>query len=185
MTSRDTLIINEIFYSIQGESTQMGKPCVFVRLTACDLRCAWCDTPYAFEDGAEMTIDAIIQRVKEYGCNLVEVTGVLWACCALCGVRRSLGSYVTTSRGMARPAEVRPRALREPTGAFWPNVKTDQGHPPAVQFSHIAQRLAYQGAVPQVVFLLKPAIKGRTLCLANQANRDPFQCVNFIPKIGQ
>jgi 7-carboxy-7-deazaguanine synthase len=75
MTSRDTLIINEIFYSIQGESTQMGKPCVFVRLTSCDLRCAWCDTAYAFEDGTEMTIDAIIQKVKEYGCNLVEVTG--------------------------------------------------------------------------------------------------------------
>ncbi len=75
MTSQDTLIINEIFFSIQGESTRMGRPCVFVRLTACDLRCAWCDTAYAFEDGAEMMIDAIIQKVKEYGCNLVEITG--------------------------------------------------------------------------------------------------------------
>ncbi len=73
--SHSTLIINEIYYSIQGESTRMGRPCVFIRLTACDLRCAWCDTAYAFEDGTEMTINAILQKAKEYGCNLVEVTG--------------------------------------------------------------------------------------------------------------
>lgn len=71
----NTLIINEIFFSIQGESTRAGEPCVFIRLTSCDLRCAWCDTAYAFTDGVEMNIDAIIQKVKEYGCNLIEVTG--------------------------------------------------------------------------------------------------------------
>ncbi len=72
---QDTLNINEIFFSIQGESTLMGKPCVFVRLSACDLRCVWCDTAYAFSDGTEMSIDSIIQKVKEYPCDLVEITG--------------------------------------------------------------------------------------------------------------
>lgn len=69
------LTINEIFHSIQGESTHTGRPCVFVRLTACDLRCSWCDTPYAFTEGRKMTIDDVLARVDEYGCDLVEITG--------------------------------------------------------------------------------------------------------------
>jgi 7-carboxy-7-deazaguanine synthase len=67
--------INEIFYSIQGESTRAGQPCVFVRLTACDLRCSWCDTPYAFTEGRKMTVDEVIDAVEQHGCPLVEVTG--------------------------------------------------------------------------------------------------------------
>ena len=74
-SSPDTLIINEIFFSIQGESTRVGLPCVFVRLTSCDLRCAWCDTAYAFNEGTEMSIDAILKKVEEYKCKLVEITG--------------------------------------------------------------------------------------------------------------
>src|SRR6266699_3689957 len=54
------LTVNEIFYSIQGESTRAGRPCVFVRLTACDLRCSWCDTPYAFHEGRKMSIDEVV-----------------------------------------------------------------------------------------------------------------------------
>jgi len=69
------LTINEIFHSIQGESTHAGRPCVFVRLTACDLRCSWCDTPYAFHEGQKMSVEDIIARVKSYGCDVVEVTG--------------------------------------------------------------------------------------------------------------
>jgi len=69
------LTINEIFHSIQGESTHMGRPCVFVRLTACDLRCSWCDTPYAFTEGRKMSVDEVVSQVAEYGCSLVEVTG--------------------------------------------------------------------------------------------------------------
>jgi len=69
------LTINEIFHSIQGESTHTGRPCVFVRLTACDLRCSWCDTPYAFTEGQKMTLDDVLERVKGYGCDLVEITG--------------------------------------------------------------------------------------------------------------
>jgi 7-carboxy-7-deazaguanine synthase len=69
------LTINEIFHSIQGESTHAGLPCVFVRLTACDLRCAWCDTPYAFTEGQKLSTEEVVRRVEEYGCPLVEITG--------------------------------------------------------------------------------------------------------------
>lgn len=69
------LTVNEIFYSIQGESTRAGRPCVFVRLTACDLRCSWCDTPYAFTGGQKRTVEEVIAEVGRFGCRLVEVTG--------------------------------------------------------------------------------------------------------------
>jgi 7-carboxy-7-deazaguanine synthase len=69
------LTVNEIFYSIQGESTRAGLPCVFVRLTACDLRCSWCDTPYAFHEGRKMSVDEVIAAVEQHGCALVEITG--------------------------------------------------------------------------------------------------------------
>jgi 7-carboxy-7-deazaguanine synthase len=69
------LTINEIFYSIQGESTYAGRPCVFVRLTACDLRCTWCDTSYAFYEGRKRTLDDVLQELARFDCPLVEVTG--------------------------------------------------------------------------------------------------------------
>ena len=69
------LTINEIFHSIQGESTHAGRPCVFVRLTACDLRCSWCDTPYAFTEGHKLPVEAVVDRVTRFGCSLVEITG--------------------------------------------------------------------------------------------------------------
>ena len=69
------LTINEIFHSIQGESTHAGRPCVFVRLTACDLRCRWCDTPYAFHEGHKMSVDEVVADVEARGCPVVEVTG--------------------------------------------------------------------------------------------------------------
>jgi 7-carboxy-7-deazaguanine synthase len=69
------LTVNEIFYSIQGESTFAGRPCVFVRLTACDLRCSWCDTPYSFYEGRKRTLDDVLAVVDGYDCPLVEVTG--------------------------------------------------------------------------------------------------------------
>jgi 7-carboxy-7-deazaguanine synthase len=69
------LTINEIFHSIQGESTYAGAPCVFVRLTACDLRCTWCDTPYAFTEGVKRTVADVADAVVAFGCPLVEITG--------------------------------------------------------------------------------------------------------------
>lgn len=69
------LTVNEIFYSIQGESTFVGRPCVFVRLTACDLRCVWCDSAYAFTEGRKMSIDEVVADVDRHDCPLVEITG--------------------------------------------------------------------------------------------------------------
>ena len=69
------LTINEIYLSVQGESTHVGRPCTFVRLTACDLRCTWCDTPYAFTGGTKRSIDDVLAEVERLGCSLVEITG--------------------------------------------------------------------------------------------------------------
>ncbi len=69
------LTVNEIFHSIQGESSYAGQPCVFVRLTACDLRCVWCDSPYAFHEGRKMSVDDVVAEVERFGCPLVEMTG--------------------------------------------------------------------------------------------------------------
>lgn len=71
------MIITEIFYSIQGESTYSGLPCIFIRLAGCNLRCDWCDTEYSLNDhdGSEMSVDAILDHIKQYDCALVEITG--------------------------------------------------------------------------------------------------------------
>ncbi len=70
-----SLKVNEIFYSIQGESSYAGRPCVFVRLTGCNLRCSYCDTQYAYAEGNELGLDRILDRISSFQCRLVEVTG--------------------------------------------------------------------------------------------------------------
>jgi 7-carboxy-7-deazaguanine synthase len=69
------LTVHEIYLSVQGESTYVGRPCVFVRLTACDLRCAWCDTAYAFSGGRKMPVEDVVAAVRALNCPLVELTG--------------------------------------------------------------------------------------------------------------
>lgn len=69
------LKVNEIYFSIQGESTKAGLPCIFIRLTYCNLRCSYCDTEYAFYEGYDQSIDSILEEIKKYDCKLVEVTG--------------------------------------------------------------------------------------------------------------
>ncbi len=69
------LKINEIFHSIQGESSYTGLPCIFIRLTYCNLRCSYCDTEYAFYEGSDMTIKEILNKIEKYPTNLVMVTG--------------------------------------------------------------------------------------------------------------
>jgi 7-carboxy-7-deazaguanine synthase len=70
-----SLLINEIFYSLQGESTEAGRPSVFVRVTGCNLRCTYCDTTYAYEAGRKMPLEAIVDQVSAFKCSLVTVTG--------------------------------------------------------------------------------------------------------------
>jgi 7-carboxy-7-deazaguanine synthase len=69
------LTVNEVFFSIQGEGTRAGRPCVFVRLTGCPLRCTWCDTAYAFHEGVKRTEDDVLSQLDSFPCNLVELTG--------------------------------------------------------------------------------------------------------------
>ena len=70
-----SLKVNEIYFSIQGESTHAGRPCIFIRLTYCNLRCTYCDTTYAFYEGKDMEISEIMDKIKQWNCQLVEVTG--------------------------------------------------------------------------------------------------------------
>lgn len=74
-TQSTMVTVTEIFHSIQGESTYVGRPCVFVRLTGCPLRCTWCDTAYAFYGGRVMTLNDVVEQVRAFDCGLVEVTG--------------------------------------------------------------------------------------------------------------
>jgi 7-carboxy-7-deazaguanine synthase len=67
--------VTEIFHSIQGESSHVGRPCVFVRLTGCNLRCVWCDSEYTFTGGKQMSLDEVMEEVRKFGCELVEITG--------------------------------------------------------------------------------------------------------------
>ena len=69
------LKVNEIFFSVQGESSHAGRPCLFVRLTGCPLRCVWCDTEYAFYEGEDTTVGTVLERLRRWPCRLVEVTG--------------------------------------------------------------------------------------------------------------
>lgn len=75
MSSSDTLLVHEIYRSIQGESTFTGLPCTFIRLSRCNLRCRWCDTPQAFTGGTEMALDEVLERALALGPGLVELTG--------------------------------------------------------------------------------------------------------------
>jgi len=70
-----SLLLHEVYRSLQGESAYQGLPCVFVRTTGCDLRCAWCDTPHAFTQGAVWSIDDVIAKVREFATPIVEITG--------------------------------------------------------------------------------------------------------------
>src|SRR6201991_1856983 len=69
------LRVTEIFRSIQGESTHAGRPCAFVRLTGCPMRCTWCDSEYTFTGGERVSVDDVMRQVRAFGCQLVEVTG--------------------------------------------------------------------------------------------------------------
>ncbi len=113
----ETLMINEVFHSIQGESTHAGRPCTFIRLTGCDLRCTWCDTEYAFHEGRRRTIDELLAEARRIAAPLVEVTGgeplLQPACLALLTALCDAGFEVLLETSGARDiAGVDPRVGR-------------------------------------------------------------------------
>jgi 7-carboxy-7-deazaguanine synthase len=138
MVRRIMLTVNEIFHSIQGESTHAGRPCVFVRLTACDLRCSWCDTPYAFTEGRKMSVGDVVERVRGYACDVVEITGgepllqkdVYPLMDQLLDEGRTVmietGGHLSADQvpaGVIRVIDVKCPASGEADRMFWPNLE--------------------------------------------------------------
>lgn len=133
-----SLRITEIFLSIQGESSHAGRPCAFVRLTGCPMRCVWCDSEYTFIGGERIGFDGIFERLAEYGCNLVEVTGgeplaqkaVFPFITELCDggyeVLIETGGFVSTERVDPRAKiilDVKCPASGEAERNHWPNLE--------------------------------------------------------------
>ncbi|HUE83472.1 MAG TPA: radical SAM protein [Pyrinomonadaceae bacterium] len=129
--------VTEIFHSIQGESTHAGRPCTFVRLTGCPMRCTWCDSEYTFTGGDHFSIDEVVARVRAFECQLVEVTGgeplAQPEACALierlCNegfeVLIETGGYVSIEKVDQRAAiilDVKCPASGEASRNHWPNL---------------------------------------------------------------
>jgi len=132
------LRVTEIFRSIQGESTHAGRPCSFVRLTGCPMRCVWCDSEYTFTGGTQMSIEEVMDRVREFDCKLVEVTGgeplaqkeafplIQRLCDAGFEVLIETGNYVPTEDVDQRAKiilDVKCPASGEEARNHWPNLQ--------------------------------------------------------------
>jgi 7-carboxy-7-deazaguanine synthase len=133
------LRVTEVFLSIQGESSHAGRPCSFVRLTGCPMRCVWCDSEYTFTGGERMTFDEIFAKLDELGCPLVEVTGgeplaqknVFPFISELCDrgyeVLIETGGYVSTEEVEPRASiilDVKCPASGEAERNHWPNLES-------------------------------------------------------------
>jgi 7-carboxy-7-deazaguanine synthase len=143
------LRVTEIFRSIQGESTHAGRPCSFVRLTGCPMRCTWCDSEYTFTGGERVSIDDVMLKVRDFGCQLVEVTGgeplaqreafdlVRRLCDAGYEVLIETGGYVSTE-GLDERAcvilDVKCPASGEAERNHWPNLERLRAERDEVKF---------------------------------------------------
>jgi 7-carboxy-7-deazaguanine synthase len=131
------LRVTEMFLSIQGESSHAGRPCSFVRLTGCPMRCVWCDSEYTFTGGEKVTIDEILMKLEDFGCNLVEITGgeplaqknAFELISTLCNrnyeVLIETGGYVSTEQVDSRAAiilDIKCPASGEMERNHWPNL---------------------------------------------------------------
>jgi 7-carboxy-7-deazaguanine synthase len=135
----EMLRVTEIFRSIQGESTHSGRPCAFIRLTGCPMRCVWCDSEYTFTGGQHLTLDDVMDQVRAFGCNLVEVTGgeplaqqeaftlIEQLCDQGYEVLVETGGYFSTERVDPRAKiilDVKCPASGEEARNHWPNLET-------------------------------------------------------------
>jgi len=143
------LRVTEIFHSIQGESTHAGRPCAFVRLTGCPMRCVWCDSEYTFTGGDPFSIDDVLTRVRSLGCNLVEITGgeplaqprafelINKLCDEGYEVLVETGGYVSTEAVDPRAAivlDVKCPGSGEDARNHWPNLDRLRAHKDEVKF---------------------------------------------------
>ena len=143
------LRVTEIFRSIQGESTHAGRPCTFIRLTGCPMRCVWCDSEYTFSGGEHISLAAVMDQVRQFGCRLVEVTGgeplaqpqCLNLIAALCEenyeVLVETGGYVSTESLDPRARlilDVKCPASGEAERNHWPNLERLRADKDEVKF---------------------------------------------------
>jgi 7-carboxy-7-deazaguanine synthase len=143
------LRVTEIFLSIQGESSHAGRPCAFVRLTGCPMRCVWCDSEYTFYGGERIAFEEIFARLEEFGCRLVEVTGgeplaqknVFPFITELCDrgyeVLIETGGFVSTQQVDPRAAiilDVKCPGSGEAERNHWPNLERLQPEKDEVKF---------------------------------------------------
>jgi 7-carboxy-7-deazaguanine synthase len=143
------LRVTEIFRSIQGESTHAGRPCTFVRLTGCPMRCVWCDSEYTFTGGESIAIEDVMARVRELDCKLVEVTGgeplaqreaftlIETLCSQGFEVLVETGGYVSTENVDPRAAiilDVKCPASGEAARNHWPNLERLRADQDEVKF---------------------------------------------------
>lgn len=143
------LRVTEIFRSVQGESTHMGRPCTFVRLTGCPMRCTWCDSVYTFTGGEHMTLESVMAQVRALGCRLVEVTGgeplaqreafklIEQLCDEGYEVLIETGGYVSTEQVDERARlilDVKCPASGEEARNHWPNLERLRAEKDEVKF---------------------------------------------------
>ncbi len=143
------LRVTEIFRSIQGESTHAGRPCAFVRLTGCPMRCVWCDSEYTFSGGDHISLDEVMAQVRTFGCNLVEVTGgeplaqseafllIETLCAEGYEVLVETGGFVSTEGVDPRAAiilDVKCPASGEEARNHWPNLERLRAEQDEVKF---------------------------------------------------
>lgn len=171
------LRVTEIFHSIQGESTHAGRPCTFVRLTGCPMRCVWCDSEYTFSGGDHIPLDAVVEQVKSFGGKLVEVTGgeplaqrtgftlIEQLCDEGFEVLVETGGYISTEGLDQRAAvilDVKCPASGEEARNHWPNLDRLRPEKDEVKFvvanradwdyaREVIQRLDLQGRVRAIL----------------------------------
>lgn len=171
------LRVTEIFHSIQGESTHAGRPCTFVRLTGCPMRCVWCDSEYTFSGGDHIPLDAVVEQVKSFGGKLVEVTGgeplaqrtgftlIAQLCDEGFEVLVETGGYISTEGLDQRAAvilDVKCPASGEEARNHWPNLDRLRPEKDEVKFvvanradwdyaREVIQRLDLQGRVRAIL----------------------------------
>ena len=204
------LTVHEIYLSVQGESTHVGRPCVFVRLTACDLRCRWCDTPYAFTGGASMTVEDVVEAVGTHRTALVEITGgepllqpgvypLMERLLALGHeVLLETGGHRSTERvpaGVVTILDVKCPASGEAERMHWPNLDrlrpedevkfVIQDRPDFEYASSVVRRFALEDRVAAVLFspvhgVLPPAELTRWMLEAHLPVRLQLQAHKYI-----
>ncbi|MEP6718267.1 MAG: radical SAM protein [bacterium] len=143
------LRVTEIFRSIQGESTHAGRPCTFIRLTGCPMRCVWCDSEYTFNGGAHISLAQVMDQVTQFGCRLVEVTGgeplaqqqcldlITTLCAAEYEVLVETGGFFSTENVDSRAKiilDVKCPASGEEGRNYWPNLELVRADRDEVKF---------------------------------------------------